>query len=118
MANPTPIGKNAILHIVKSEHDDSTDVTVKKAGIYVWNSSTSEWERVEGIATEATLAKLVSTYHQIINTNDLVKTINYTNSAKSDIASIVQSSASMGATATETFDDTGATTLVITRGVA
>ena len=72
----------------------------------------------EDQATETTLAKLTSIYKQIESADDNVTTINYTDATKVDVATIVQSSVTVGATATETFDNTGATTLVITRGVA
>jgi translation elongation factor EF-G len=70
-----------------------------------------------GLATEATLAKLTSLYQQIEQSDDNITTINYTDATKVDVATIVQSSVTVGATATETFNNSGDTTLVITRGV-
>lgn len=47
--------------------------------------------------------------------SDNVTTINYTSSQKTDVSSIVQSSEILGLTATETYNNAGETTLVITR---
>ena len=68
-------------------------------------------------ATETTLAKLTSTYNQISIASDNITTINYTDATKTAVSTIVQSSVSVGLTATETFNNSGATTLVITRSV-
>ncbi len=57
------------------------------------------------------------TYVLISQAADNVTTVNYTDSTKTVIASVVQSSASVGHTATETFNNSGGTTLVITRAV-
>ena len=54
----------------------------------------------------------------ICNSNDAVTTINYTDATKSVVSNIVTSSTSVGRKVTDTFDDSGATTLTITRGVA
>ena len=69
------------------------------------------------LSTEATLAKLTSTYNQISIASDNITTINYTDATKTAVSTIVQSSVSVGLTATETFNNSGATTLVITRVV-
>jgi hypothetical protein len=58
-----------------------------------------------------------TTYRQIETADDNVTTINYHDTTKTDVDSIVQSSVTVGATATETFNNAGATTLVITRSV-
>jgi len=70
-----------------------------------------------GATTETTLAKITSTYNQISIASDNITTINYTDATKTAVATIVQSSVSVGLTATETFNNSGATTLVITRVV-
>jgi hypothetical protein len=110
------------------EHDDTAGPKVKRVGNYIYDTNTLEWKKwdgtanidmaTEGIATEATLAKTTTIYKQIEMANDNITTINYTSAAKTDVSTIVQSSATVGYTATETFNNTGATTLVITRGVA
>jgi tetratricopeptide (TPR) repeat protein len=70
------------------------------------------WDKLVSIANgTATL------YKQIEAANDNITTVNYTDATKTEVASITQSSVSVGAEATETFDDSGETTLVITRGV-
>ncbi len=71
-----------------------------------------------GASTETTLAKLTTTYNQISIANDNVTTINYTDATKTAVSSIVQTSATLGLTVTETFNNSGGTTLVITRVVA
>ena len=58
-----------------------------------------------------------TTYNQISIASDNITTINYTDATKTAVATIVQSSVSVGLTATETFNNSGATTLVITRSV-
>ena len=56
-------------------------------------------------------------FQQVQNAADNVTTITYTDSTKSSVASIAQVSATVGHTATETFNSSGSTTLVITRAV-
>ena len=57
-------------------------------------------------------------FNKIANAVDNVTTINYTDNTKSAIASIVQTSASLGKTCTETYNNSGLTTLVITRVIS
>ena len=57
-------------------------------------------------------------YNKIANAVDNVTTVNYTDSGKTTVASVVQVSSSLGHTATETFNGSGSTTLVITRSVS
>jgi hypothetical protein len=59
----------------------------------------------------------LSIHKRVEQADDNVTTINYTDATKTDVATIVQSSATVGYTVTETFDNSGATTLVITRSV-
>jgi len=66
-------------------------------------------------AREETLQSLASNYKKISEASDNITTINYTDSTKSVISSIVQTSALLGLTSTETFNNSGETTLVITR---
>ena len=58
-----------------------------------------------------------STFNKVANAADNVTTVNYTDNTKTVIASVVQTSASVGKTVTETFNGSGATTIVITRAV-
>jgi hypothetical protein len=62
-----------------------------------------------------TMASSDTTFSQISSADDNVTTINYSDATKSVVSSVVQTSASVGHTSTETFNGAGATTLVITR---
>lgn len=55
---------------------------------------------------------------RILNSDDAVTTINYVDSNKDEVSSIVTSSASLGRKVVDTFDNSGGTTLVITRVVS
>ncbi|MFQ5532091.1 MAG: hypothetical protein ACE5ES_05750 [Candidatus Nanoarchaeia archaeon] len=55
---------------------------------------------------------------RILNSDDAVTTVNYTSSAKDTVSNIVTSSTALGRKVTDTYDNSGATTLVITRVVA
>lgn len=54
-------------------------------------------------------------YQNVVNAADNITTVNYTDSGKLTVSSIVQTSAIVGYTVTETYNSSGATTLVITR---
>ena len=54
---------------------------------------------------------------QVANASDNVTVVNYTDSTKATVSSVVQTSASVGYTVTEAFTS-GTTTLTITRTVA
>jgi hypothetical protein len=70
----------------------------------------------EGVADEIN-PSAETIFSAIEKADDNITTVTYVDSTRADLSTIVQSSTSVGATATETFDNSGATTLVITRGV-
>jgi phosphohistidine swiveling domain-containing protein len=55
---------------------------------------------------------------RILTSDDAVTTVNYATSAKASVSNIVTSSAGLSKKVTDTYDNTGETTLVITRVVA
>lgn len=109
--------------ITQAEHLSTLqgeNIDAKKVANYGYDSSNSQWRRmkVDANGKQEVSAELAQTiYKQIEAADDNITTINYVSSAKTDVSTIVQSSASVGHTATETFNNSGATTLVITRTV-
>jgi len=71
--------------------------------------------KTDGVDNALVVMENFSNFEKIIHANDLVITVNYTDSNKSSISSVVKTSASLGLTQTQTFNNSGATTLVITR---
>ena len=55
---------------------------------------------------------------RILTSDDAVTTVNYASAAKDSVSNIVTSSSGLGRKVTDTFDNSGATTLVISRVVA
>lgn len=55
---------------------------------------------------------------RILDADDAVTTVNYVDSDKDSVSNIVTSSATLSRKVTDTYDNSGATTLVITRAVA
>ena len=55
---------------------------------------------------------------RILTSDDAVTTINYSDATKTVVSNIVTSSAGLGRKVTDTYDNSGATTLVLTRVVA
>jgi len=55
---------------------------------------------------------------RILTADDAVTTINYASAAKASVSNIVTSSSGLGRKVTDTYDNSGATTLVISRAVA
>ena len=107
-------------HNVKSNNANiATETTLsalntKVAAVDTTNLATSAKQLADG---HNVTAKPDTTFKQIEVANDNVTTVNYTDSTKTAVSTIVQSSVTVGHTATETFNDSGATTLVITRTV-
>ncbi|MFB6088985.1 MAG: hypothetical protein ABEK36_04365 [Candidatus Aenigmatarchaeota archaeon] len=54
---------------------------------------------------------------RILNADDAVTTINYVDSNKDQVQTVETSSASIGSKVVDTYNNSGATTLVITRSV-
>ena len=57
-------------------------------------------------------------HERILTSDDAVTTINYADANKDSVSNIVTSSSGLGRKVTDTYDNSGATTLVITRVVA
>ena len=84
------------------------NIGLTRAGMYI-RTVDGRW-----IPFDGTISTSNTEYLQLLNADDLVTTINYTDSTKETVSTVVMTSAVLGITSTETFVS-GITTLTITR---
>lgn len=86
--------------------------------IQIVDKYATNWWNIDSEGYGQVKLSYVDENNSIINSDDAVTTVNYDDVNKDSVSSIVTSSVSLGRKVTDTYDNSGGTTLVISRVVS